>query len=296
MRRNSLIGFTGVIIISGVFLLTNCGDDDKSVTPPKEISYELHQVTTEGSDPNISADGQWMIYRISGTGIVKQKIGTDSYTVLSNIGLEPHWCHANNLVVFRSGGVLFVMNANTGDTTLLRIGGFDDGPCWSPLGNEIACQDSWGIRIVAYPGGDTSYVTCSDTLDAGCEGESPTWSPDGQEIAFEDGVQILKVARSGGTATPVVYDLNDVAYPAWSPDGNYIAFTMDDATYQNAHIWVADARGVAHGLWQVTDGAFFDTDAAWSPDSKLIYFERKSVDSAYYYTPLGIWSVGFQTE
>jgi Tol biopolymer transport system component len=54
------------------------------------------------------------------------------------------------------------------------------------------------------------------------------------------------------------------------------------------HIWIADARGMQHGLHQITFGAHYDSHPAWSSDSRTIYFvsDRGSTRA--------IWKVAIQ--
>jgi Tol biopolymer transport system component len=38
------------------------------------------------------------------------------------------------------------------------------------------------------------------------------------------------------------------------------------------HIWISDARGMQHGLHQITFGPYYDSHPGWSSDSRTIYF------------------------
>jgi len=276
-------------------LSLSCGDDDKGPTGDNgNGSDSIVRISQEGSHPTLSPEGDWVAYKTD-SGIYRSPIAGGDPEKIFSYGLEPDWSWVHDLILVRAGGIT-VFDPATGDIVQTLAVNYDDGPCWSPSGAEIAVQDG-GLLVVAYPDGETSRVSCADTVDSGCEGEWPTWSPDGQTLAFEDGLDIMTIPRiGGGIATPVVYNLWDVSYPTWSPNGDWIAFLMEDSTHQNAHIWVSDARGKGYGLYQLTSGKYIDYGPAWSPDSKFIYFARRQVDSAFYYTPLGIWRVKFGAE
>lgn len=295
-----LIRVIPIIILCSLLLLTlSCNERKPTQSEPAQ---PLQQLTFSGAwDPTVSADGKWLAYTVAGSGIIKQDLTSGQIYILTSFGSEPDWSHTSNLILFRttepvqSRTVLATVNTLNGDTAIIRYEGFDDGAVWSPVGTEIAAQDSHGIRIITYPSGDTSYVTCSDPVDGSCEGENPTWAPDADWIAFEDGLEIMKIARNGGTAVQVVGGLNDVTEPAWSPDGKWLAFAMQDSTTADWHIWVSDARGQDYGLYRVTatdstcTGAECrDGSPCWSPDSKIIYFNSNRTGR------YEIWSIGFR--
>jgi Tol biopolymer transport system component len=296
------VGAFGLIAVLCVILMMAC-DNDKSTDSDQPLPLPLQRVATEGNRPTLSPDGDWMAYSLSGSGIVKMALDGGVVETLTTFGLEPDWSRINDLILFRAydstlGQFLGTVDATTGDTAIIRFGGWDDGQVWSPNGDEIAAEGSQGLTIISYPEGELSTVPCVDPYGYGCQGEEPTWSSDAQWIAFEDALEILKVQRSGGTAQVVVGGLNDVASPAWSPDGKCIAFMMQDSGSSDWHIWVADARGADSGLWRVTATdttctdtlGCFDRSPAWSHDSRTIYFTSNRDGQP------GIWRIGFQPE
>lgn len=244
------------------------------------LSSPIQITTTGGREPTVSPDGGWVAYAAASGGIKKIPSSGGAPSDVANTGSHPDWCWAtaNDLVLFVNGDTLagpigLYTVSPSGGTPALFSEGYYEPPDWSPNGDEIAVQgDAGSVRLLAWPGGTQSLVACSDPDLSSCDGETPTWSPGGSDIAFEDGSEILRVPRTGGTATTVVSGLRDVAYPAWSPDGRWIAFTMQDGNF-NAHIWIADSRGIAFGLQQVTEGEAEDYRATWSPDSNWIYFD-----------------------
>jgi Tol biopolymer transport system component len=285
------------LVVSGLML--GCTQTNPTASEPVQ---KLEQLTfSGGAYPTVSPDGNWLVYRVSGDGLLKQDLRDGEVNILTAYGTEPDWAHSGNLILFRtvepleSRTVLATVNALNGDTAIIRYDGFDDGAVWSYAGDEIAAEGSLGIRLITYPGGDTSWVSCTDPIDGNCQGENPTWSPDDEWIAFEDGLEIMKVRRLGGQAVEVVGGLNDVTEPSWSPDGDYIAFVMQDSNSTDMHIWVTDARGQQYGLWRVTAtdttstvDVWYDLSPCWSPDSKIIYFESNRTGRNE------IWRVGFK--
>jgi dipeptidyl aminopeptidase/acylaminoacyl peptidase len=135
----------------------------------------------------------------------------------------------------------------------------------------------------------------------------PRWSPDGKTLAFlseRDGgrSQIWSIDPAGGEAVRLTNEPTPVREFEWSPAGKAIAFTRIDAPSaedekrtrerDDARVIGANTRHSHLYLFEngksrrLTSGSFSVMSAfSWSPDGKLIAFERASglgLDDGYH--------------
>lgn len=159
-------------------------------------------------------------------------------------------------------------------------GGTGD-PTPSPDGSRIAFvrYNNYGdtdIFVVNRDGTGLTRLTTESVSE-----DQPAWSPDGQRIAFRSWPQgtgpdiWVMDASDGGNATNLTGQGNvSQNSPAWSPvqiDGGYrIAYVQ--AENGEGHIWTMKADGTDRR--QITSGAFYDDQPAWSPDGSTIAFQR----------------------
>ncbi len=243
--------------------------------------------------PSVSGDGAWIAFQLPDSSIaVCARNQPSEYDTLTSFGREPHWSPVEDRIAFRSEDGLYVVDPHTKDVTLVRAGGENRTPAWSPDGTEIVVGEEDRLMAISYPDGQPEAIPCAEPDLAPCDGEHPTYSPDGAWVAFEDGHEIFKVARDGGTAEIAVDDLGDVMSPAWSPDGEYIAFSRH-SEFEGWEIWVIDADGVDAGLWQLTSTEEYqDLYPTWTPDSRAIVFDstRGPVPER------NLWVIGFDPD
>ena len=166
---------------------------------------------------------------------------------------------------------IYSMRAATGETRQLTRDPADEfNPAWSPDGSEIAFH-SWRS------GNRDSYVVSADGTRERLIAGGPSheyagrWSPDGKQIVFASDrtgrSELYVVGRDGGTPRQITSSgASNLA--EWSPDGRWLAYSSRNVLYI-----VPPAGGPPRELLARADiGAIDVSMAAWSPDSRTLYF------------------------
>lgn len=159
---------------------------------------------------------------------------------------------------------LYVTQIATGVSAPLAGGSGGNDADWSPTGQLIAFDGSWGdpnLYVVPASGG-TRRLVRSTAMD-------PQWGPDGQRLVFRDNsdwsVRTIDI-RSGSEHVVAGFGVT----PAWSTDGRHIAYS--DGT--NIFVVAVNVAGAALGApVQLTfDCCFTNQQPSWSSDGRTILF------------------------
>jgi TolB protein len=102
---------------------------------------------------------------------------------------------------------------------------------------------------------------------------SPSWSPDARRLAYAsfegDQEAVFVQTLRTGTRERVSARKGVNSSPAFSPDGRMLALTLSG---DNGNLDIFTLDLATQVLRQLTTDAAIDTEAAWSPDSRSIYF------------------------
>jgi Tol biopolymer transport system component len=126
-------------------------------------------------------------------------------------------------------------------------------------------------------------VTLQITADPQDE-KDPAWSPDGTQIAYaapgpQDRFRLQVMDADGANSVSVGASANrSRELPQWSPDGSLIAHAEGTGAARNIAVW-SSVDGLVTTL---TDSGFEDSDPAWAPDGRIVFFSRRDGDAEIY--------------
>ncbi|MHB1357558.1 MAG: DPP IV N-terminal domain-containing protein [Anaerolineae bacterium] len=180
-----------------------------------------------------------------------------------------------------SGRQIWVIDdAGTNLQRLTTLGGWNDGPAWSPDGSKIAFSSGHADHADRT---DDIYVMNSDgtgvislTNNPNFADREPSWSPDGQRIVFTrvftDGQNSVLIIMNANGCNTIQLTNGWDSQPDWSPDGSMIAFT------RNNDIYIISITGT--NLVNLTSGwSSNESQPTWSPDGKKIAFVSNKGDA-----------------
>jgi dipeptidyl aminopeptidase/acylaminoacyl peptidase len=287
-------------VLAAAVLLLAVNADAAERRPVKVEDFSRFQ---DVADPQLSPDGEWVLYTLTSTDAAKDRRDSDVWLV--------KWDGSQR-------------------SRLTYSAENESSPRWSPDGRYISFLSSrpgdakgTQVWVLDRTGGEARQLTHLKGRIA-----SYDWSPDAKQLALvyrEPEPDAQEPGREGGgeaaAAKPIVIDkyqfkrdgptyltgnvrsriyLYDIASekaerltgdgdydesgPEWSPDGRRIAFVSNhDANWErtrNTDVFVVDATIGAKSrqltTWPGADGGGFGGGLAWSPDGALIAYGQGS--------------------
>lgn len=164
------------------------------------------------------------------------------------------------------------------ETRLIDMPGMTFSPRFSGDGTKLGMtvENRGNSDIYVYDIGSRSVkrVTSAPSIET-----SPSFSPDNGRISYTSdagGNQQIYVMNSDGSGQHrISFGDGEYSTPVWSPRGDYIAFTK--MTHGQFYIGIMRPDG---GGEKLLTGSFLDEGPSWSPNGRVIIFNRGNPSSA----------------
>src|SRR5207245_6047436 len=280
---------------------------------PRNITIDDYFQIRDVSQPEISLDGQWVVYAVR-TRMLKEDKNEQRLWMVSTHGGDPIYLTAEGVSSSHprwspDGKYLAFLSArNNGKTQvwlLNRLGGeaahLTDVPQagddfeWSPDSTRL-------VLILRDPKPEDLEAAKDKDKDKPAAAAKPKTPPPFviDRLQFKrDTVGYLDRRRThlyvfdiaAKTTTQITSGDFDDNEPAWSPDGKSLAFTSNRSTpdpdgTRDSNIWVVAADNTDKGarLTQITTNPSPDNQPAWSPDGKWITYVTELDPHLFYYS------------
>jgi Tol biopolymer transport system component len=273
----------------------------------REFTTEWPTWTAPYTEPSISSDGNWIVFRrakvleflrsggmtldLDSTGIwIMRKDGRDMRLLMQGWDLHsPTLSSDGNWLTFEKGAHIQKVRLRNGSVVRgskvqLTTHGRNFHPAWSPDGRWIAYSRSTtdgegpaGVWVMNEDGREGRFLFVAG---------DPSWHPDGERIVGWRGVSPTEIWKkfvvygffsfSANDTIPAV-EGSDNRRPRYAPNGSHLVFQSQRAL-EPGEPWRASA--VMPQIWTVReDGSqprqlttFGGTDASWSPDGRRIVY------------------------
>jgi Tol biopolymer transport system component len=178
---------------------------------------------------------------------------------------------SNGNILLLRGQHLWVVTPAGSDVRELTPPGFEvESVAWSPDGRLVAIGANRHIWMMNADGTHLRQVTRGNLSEG-----TPAWSPNGKRIAFSSArtgyEQIWVVSANGGPLRRISQRTTSCVDPAWSPNGRWIAYSC---TLGFPKLVLARVGGHTDRVVSRRAGVIAEEDAAWTPDSKTLFFTR----------------------
>ena len=301
MKTIRCLAFASLVLLLWLPLRAQESTPKPALAAPRNITIDDYFQIRDVSQPEISLDGQWVVYAVR-TRMLKEDKNEQRLWMVSTHGGDPISLTAEGVSSSHprwspDGKYLAFLSArNNGKTQvwlLNRLGGeaahltdipqgVDDFE-WSPDSTRL-------VLVLRDPKPEDLEAAKDKDKDKPTAAAKPKTPPPFviDRLQFKrDTVGYLDRRRThlyvfdvaSKKSTQVTSGDFDDSEPAWSPDGKSLAFASNrstpdpDATY-NSDIWVVAANNTDKGahLTQITTNPGPDRSPAWSPDGKWIAF------------------------